>query len=85
VARLLYEVAGLPYLAVKLPRAAWKFLRQAHRLCRWASGRLPVELYNALWRFDIAVNPVFHCDVSPMAKWFPGLRLRQMADCIGEI
>jgi nucleoside-diphosphate-sugar epimerase len=85
VARLLYRVQGLTYRAIALPRAAWRLLRHSHRLSRWGATRLPVKLYNALWRFDIAVNPVFHCDTNGMATCFPGFAPRRMADCIAEI
>lgn len=85
VSRLLYSVKGLAYRAVKLPKAAWNFLRSAHPLCRWGAGSLPVRAYNCLWRFNMVVNPVFHCDTSFMAGAFPSLVPRRMADCIAEI
>jgi nucleoside-diphosphate-sugar epimerase len=85
VARLLYRVQGLVYRAVQLPKNAWRFLRSAHRVCRWGAGAIPAQLYNFLWRFDMVVNPIFHCDTSLVGKWFPGLRPRLMADAIHEI
>jgi UDP-glucose 4-epimerase len=85
VSSLLYQVQGLVYRIISLPEAAWKVLRNAHRLCRWGAGLLPARIFNALWRFNMVVNPVFHCDTSLTRKWFPGLTPKLMADCIHEI
>jgi UDP-glucose 4-epimerase len=85
VSRLLYRVRGLAYRAVNLPKAAWNLLRNANQLCRWGAGSLPVRTYNSLWRFNMVVNPVFHCDTTWIARSFPSLVPRLMSDCVGEI
>jgi nucleoside-diphosphate-sugar epimerase len=85
VSRLLYWVQGLAYRMISLPTVAWNVLSNAHRLCRWGAGSLPARIYNTLWRFNMVVNPVFHCDTRLMGKWFPELRPRLMADCVHEI
>ncbi len=85
VSRLLYWVQGLAYSVISLPQGAWTVLRNAHQLCRWGAGSLPSRIYNTLWRFNMVVNPVLHCDTSLLAKWFPDLRPKLMADCIHEI
>ena len=85
VSRLLYRVKGLAYRAINLPKAAWNLLRNVHPLCRWGAGSLPVRAYNSLWRLDMVINPVFHCDTASMGHAFPSLIPRRMADCIGEI
>jgi len=85
VACLLYRVHNLPYQRVALPGCGWKLCRIAHKLCKWGAGWLPAWLYNFLWRFDVAVNPVFHCNTNLIARWFPKLNPRRMEDCIGEI
>ncbi len=85
VSRLLYYVRGLAYRMVALPKVAWNVLRNAHRLCRWGASSVPIRLYNSLWRFNMVVNPVFHCDTSLMGNWFPDLRPKLMVDTIHEI
>jgi hypothetical protein len=85
VSRLLHAKQGLPYRMILLPDAAWKVLRRAHEVCRCGAGRLPVWVFNFLWRLDVVVNPLFHCDVTAFCKWFPGLNPRLIADTIDEI
>jgi nucleoside-diphosphate-sugar epimerase len=85
ISRLLYRVQGLAYRVISLPRGAWSVLRKAHQLCRWGAGALPPRIYNGLWRFNMVVNPVFHCDTSLMPKWFPDLKPRLIAECVQEI
>ena len=85
VARLLYMVRGLPYRMVSLPKNAWRLLRRVHGVCRGSAGHVPIRWFNALWRFDILVNPVFNCDTSFMQKRFPELKPRLLSDCIGEL
>src|SRR5207249_3491434 len=85
VACLLYRTMGLPYRLVSMPTAAWKRLRKVNLLCRYARHCLPSRLHNHLWRFNLLVNPVFHCDTRQMTDWFPDLKPRRMSGCIGEI
>ncbi len=85
VARLIYRARGLPYAKMALPQGCWKLLRHTHKLCRWGTGRLPAKLYNFVWRFNLLVNPVFHCDAGGFARWLPDWRPRLMTECIGEI
>lgn len=85
VSALLYPAQGLVYRMVSLPKAAWRILQQVNWICRWGSGSLPARAYNALWRLNIIVNPVFHCDATLTAKWFPSLKPRLMVNCIQEI
>jgi len=85
VSCLLYSTQGLVYRMISLPKAAWSVLRNAHWLCRWGAAWLPTRVYNALWRFNAVVNPMFHCDTSLMTKWFPDLNPRLMANCIHDI
>jgi hypothetical protein len=85
VSQLLYAVRNLPYRVMTLPEAAWNCLRSSHTLCRRASGRLPAHVFNFLWRFDVMVNPLFHCDTAPFRKSFPELNPRLIAESIGGI
>jgi UDP-glucose 4-epimerase len=85
VSSLLYRVRGLAYRIIHLPKCAWRMFSNAHRVCRWGGGLLPARIFNALWRFNMVVNPVFHCDTNSMAKWFPELNPKLMADSIHEI
>lgn len=85
VSSLVYHAQRLVYRMISLPKVAWRVLRNAHRLCRWGAGRLPIRAYNLLWRFNMVVNPVFHCDTTLTTRSFPDLKPRLMADCIHEI
>ena len=85
VAQLLYRARGLAYKMICLPMTAWRLMRNVHRFCRLSAGRLPTFLFNQIWRFNMVVNPVFHCDTTCMSQWFPNLQPRLMADCIHEI
>lgn len=85
VSSLLYWVRGLAYRMVSLPKWVWRMFRNVNRVCRWGGGLLPARTYNALWRFNMIVNPVFHCDTSLMCKWFPDLNPKMMAECVQEI
>jgi nucleoside-diphosphate-sugar epimerase len=85
VSRMLYRAQGLVYGMISLPKAVWSLLSNVHRLCRWGAGSLPAPFYNCLWRFNMVVNPVFHCDTSLMGEWFPRLKPKLLVDCINEI
>ncbi len=85
VSEMLYRAAGVPYRMIRLPPVFWRPLKQAHAACRLAHGLLPVAWYNFLWRFNLVVNPVFHCDPTALTRLFPDLNPRRMVDCIGEI
>lgn len=85
VSRLFHAAQGLPYRKISLPDAAWKLSRAAHALCRCGAGRLPVWLFNSLWRFNAAVNPLFHCNTKLFQCWFPEISPRLIADSVEEI
>lgn len=85
VSRLLHQAHGLRYRPVYLPAIAWKLFSGAHFLCRRCGTALPSRLHHLVWRFNIAVNPVFHCDTGLLSKWFPELKPRRLADSVGEI
>jgi nucleoside-diphosphate-sugar epimerase len=80
VAAMLYMAKGLAYRLARLPKAVWRGLAQAHRACRLGRICLPAPAYNFLWRFNLVVNPVFHCDTEASLKSFPGLAPRRMED-----
>lgn len=85
-ARLVYRELGLAYRPVLLPEPIWGVFRKSHLLCRcWAKSCLPIRLPNQLWRFNLVVNPVLHCDTGEITKWFPDLNPRRMDDCIREM
>ena len=85
VSALIYRVRSLPYRMIRWPNSMWNGLRKAHWVCRWGRACLPSNIYNFLWRFDLVVNPVFHCDTALSMKSFPGLVPRRMEECIGEV
>lgn len=86
VSRLIHHSRGLEYRMVSLPKSTWRALANFDRsFCRWGAWALPTRIYNAVWRFNSIVNPVFHCDTSSMKRWFPDLEPKLMADCIKEI
>lgn len=85
VSALLYWAKGLAYRMVSLPKMTWRALQSVHWICRWGTNLLPARAFNALWRLNLIVNPVFHCDTTGTAKWLPNFKPRLMADCIHEI
>jgi nucleoside-diphosphate-sugar epimerase len=85
VARMLYEYRGLEFRPIRLPKRVWRLLSRVHLLCRMTSGLLPAGLYNQLWRLDLVVNPVFHCDVAETLNAFPTLKPRLIRQSLDDI
>jgi nucleoside-diphosphate-sugar epimerase len=85
VFQLLYQARGLPYRGLELPGKVWKGLGKAHQVCRAGGFLLPPRLFNFLWRFDLVVNPIFHCDANAFVSDFRNLTPCLMEERIGAI
>lgn len=84
VVEVLSRAASEPWLPLRLPPTAWRILALSGRVCLQVGQSLPSILFNALWRFNLVVNPVFHCDITETRGEFPNLKPRLLESLGGD-
>ncbi len=85
VSEMMYRARRIPFRPIDLPPNLWRILAVTHRCCSWLGPCLPTKLFNLLWRTNLIVNPIFHCDTSSPREMFPHLKPRSLARCVNQL
>jgi nucleoside-diphosphate-sugar epimerase len=84
VSELLHGKLGVPYRPVRLPRPLWGACAALTRRAGVLERRLPLRLYNSMWRAGLVVDNVFWCDTDKLERALPGWKPRHLEDAIAD-